>query len=878
MVRHFPFVMPLGLVALAAACSSGSKAPISQPTLTSVVPATVCTSAAVLSLGGTGFQAGASVRMGTVPAHSVSVQSSTAATASFASGLPVGGPYDVTLTNPDGGAATRSQAVRVVADLQVFYVDPPTVYNGISVEATVYGSGFTPPVQSVTVAPSTGGSSTSLAISYDASHPNQIQVTVPAGMAAGGYDLDVRDGTGCTGHLANAFQVTATTSLVLGPLDPAFGWSGADTAVTVTATSSPGFSPVPRLYLNPHTLGPGTVAAALGAVAYYSPTTLSAVVPSGLPAGSYDLIAVNPDGTVGFLANAFTVNSLPPPTISSLSPGTLPTGSVQSFTILGDDFRTPAVTLTCEDSTGAAVAAPPVTVSSFTATQVSASVNAAAGVAVCVVQVTDGDDLSYADFSALVFTNPAANLYASRSGPSLSVARRAPVALGGDATSVARFLHVAGGDDGAGVAYDTVESAPLDMFGVPSPFFVQRTRIAQARAFAGGTLIGRFLYLAGGSAGGSALNTVERAYVLDPAQRGQVADLFLAIDLGSSGLAPGLWYYRVSAVMGSNDAFNPGGENLPSDPFPVRLPDLGGGKRFDVTVSWQAVAGAAKYRVYRSLSAGATVGTEEVIAEVAAPSTSYTDAGAAPISTDTPLPVGSLGAWRTLAATLSVPREGPGVSWAVDPNDATAAYLYVIGGRQNATTASKTYEFLHLALGADGSQAPDASFTPGTSTLGTGRWQLAASQATSQLSSFIPAGSTYIYALSGVAADGTTLVTDADAALVGTGGQLGTFAALSILPRAGYASTAAANFVYAFGGLDAQPDTGIVSGEMCGPGATCGAKTIPQIANWNNEGVAMTTPRYLPGGTLSGACIYLAGGVTAVAPLTLTPTTEYFLW
>ncbi len=40
----------------------------------------------------------------------------------------------------------------------------------------------------------------------------------------------------------------------------------------------------------------------------------------------------------------------------------------------------------------------------------------------------------------------------------------------------------------------------------------------------------------------------------------------------------------------------------------------------------------------------------------------------------------------------------------------------------------------------------------------------------------------------------------------------------------------------------------------------------------------MTTPRYLPGGTLSGACIYVAGGVTAVAPLTSTPTTEYFLW
>ncbi len=883
MARHSRLVMSISAT-LVAACSGGSKAPTSHPTLTSVAPATTCSGGAVLALGGTDFQAGASVTLGAATASSVAVAGSTAATASFAPGLPLGGPYDVVLRNPDGGSATKAAAVRVVADLQVFYVDPSVLYNGISVLATVYGAGFTGPVQSVTATPSGGGTSTSLAFSpYAAARPNQVQVTVPAGLTPGSYDVAVVDATNCTGHLAGAFQVTATTTLVISAVDPGYGWTGADTGVAVTAdtTTAPGFSPVPRLYLNPSAPGPGAVAAALGAVAYGGPTALSAVVPSGLPAGNYDLIAVNPDGTVGILGNAFQVTSLPPPTIASLSPGTLPTGSPQAFDILGDNFRVPAVTLSCVDSTGAAVTAPAVTVSSFKLTSISASVNAASGVAACVVRVTDGDDLSFADFSALVFTNPAQNLYAPTAGPSLSVARRAPVALGGDATSAARFLHVAGGDDGAGNAYDTVESAPLDLFGVPSPFVAQRTRLAQARAFAGGALIGRFLYLAGGSASGTALNTVERAYVLDPAQRGQVTDLFLEFDSGSQGLAPGLWYYRVSAVMGSSDAFNPGGENLPSDPFPVQLPTLGT-KRFDVTVSWQAVAGAAKYRVFRSPSAGATAGTEQVIADVSAPATSFKDTGVAPISTDTPLPVGSLGSWTTLGTTLSVPREGPGVSWAVDPADPTAAYLYVMGGRQNGTTALKSYEFVKLTLGIDGSQTPDASFTAGTSQLGAARWQLGAAQATSQLSSFIPTGSTYLYALSGVAANGLTVVTDTDAALVATGGQLGSFTALKLLNRAGYTATAAGNFVYAFGGLNALPDLGIVSGEICGPGVlACGppaSQAPPAIVNWNSEGVAMTTARYLHGGTLSGACIYVAGGVTAAAPLTLTPSTEYFLW
>lgn len=62
MTRHSPFVTSM-LAALVAARFSGSKAPTSHPTLTSVLPATTCTSAAVLALGGTDFEAGASVTL-----------------------------------------------------------------------------------------------------------------------------------------------------------------------------------------------------------------------------------------------------------------------------------------------------------------------------------------------------------------------------------------------------------------------------------------------------------------------------------------------------------------------------------------------------------------------------------------------------------------------------------------------------------------------------------------------------------------------------------------------------------------------------------------------------------------------------------------------
>ena len=68
--------------------------------------------------------------------------------------------------------------------------------------------------------------------------------------------------------------------------------------------------------------------------------------------------------------------------------------------------------------------------------------------AVRVVRVTDGDNQTFGEFSALVITNPAQNLYGATMGPTLLEARRAPVVLGGNATTAARYLHVIAGDDG----------------------------------------------------------------------------------------------------------------------------------------------------------------------------------------------------------------------------------------------------------------------------------------------------------------------------------------------------------------------------------------------------------------------------------------------
>lgn len=847
------------------------------PDISSVQPAAVCSGSAQVTITGQGFADGAKVTLNGIDAQMVTVTGGTTAVARFAGGLPTGGPFAVTLSNPDGCSATSMATVQVVPGPQVFFVDPNVIYNGIQVQATVYGTGFIGAVQSVSLTPSAGGNPLALSFTYDAARPNQVQVIIPQGTAAGDYDLSLNDTSNCTATLAKAVKVVDQVTLALGmpALTPEFGWVNESTGVTVNGA---GFLEVPRLYLNPVNPGPGTVATAVGAVTFLDPAKLTALVPGNkLPVGQYDLIVVNPDGGVGVANAAFTVTSQPPPSILSLAPGSVANTNPQTFTINGADFRMPQVALTCIDSSGVPLGAnPAATVTASTATSIKVSFDASLAGVACVVRVTNTDDATFTDFSALVITNPAANLYPATFGPNLATARRAPVALGGDATSAARYLHVIGGDDGTGMtAFGTVETAPLDLFGKPSPFVPQRTTLTQARAFAGGAKIGRWLYVAGGSAGGMALDTVERAVVLDPDLRGEVTDLLLEVDR-SAGLGAGVWYYRIAAVMGPSDPFNPNGENLASDPFPVQLPDLGTTK-LTVTVGWQPVIGAVKYRVYRSPTAGATVGTEEVIAEVMAPSTSYKDAGGASISADRPLPIGSLGTWQVVA-TLSVPREGPGVSWGADPADPALAYLYVFGGRSSATAVHDTYELLPLTLAPDGSQAPAAAFVPGALKLGTARWQLGATRAVNEVSSRIPPGSTYLYALGGLDAAGTAVGAN-EAALVQAGGQLGTFTALpTSLKSAGYFAVVAGNYVFSFGGSNASPSATVVSGQICAKGVGgCTTPAPPDVANWN-AGQAMLTARYLHAGTLSGAFIYTAGGVTSLSPLMVTNSTEYRLW
>ncbi|MGC2182731.1 MAG: IPT/TIG domain-containing protein [Terriglobales bacterium] len=78
------------------------------PTFTAITPATGPTNGSAVTITGTGFQAGATVTIGGLPAGDVVVQDSATITAGTP-GLPVG-TADVTVKNPDGGTVSSTNA------------------------------------------------------------------------------------------------------------------------------------------------------------------------------------------------------------------------------------------------------------------------------------------------------------------------------------------------------------------------------------------------------------------------------------------------------------------------------------------------------------------------------------------------------------------------------------------------------------------------------------------------------------------------------------------------------------------------------------------------------------------------------------------------
>jgi hypothetical protein len=291
---------------------------VGGPGLSSVSPTSGPTSGGTtITINGSGFVSGATVRVNGVAATGVTFVSATQLRANTpAAGA---GTFAVQVTNPDTQVGTLASAFTYVAPPAVTSVSPtsgPTTGGTtITVTGSAFVSGATVRVNGVAATGVTFLSAT------------QVRAVTPAG-TAGARSVQVTNPDGQSSTLANAFTYTTTTpSPTLTAITPATGSTAGGTAVTLTGTNFTAGATV--------TIG-GTAATS---VVIASATSITAVTPAGA-AGARDVRVTLTGGQTATLTGAFTYTTpqVPSPTVTSLSPVSGPTAGGTAVALTGTNF------------------------------------------------------------------------------------------------------------------------------------------------------------------------------------------------------------------------------------------------------------------------------------------------------------------------------------------------------------------------------------------------------------------------------------------------------------------------------------------------------------------------------------------------------------
>lgn len=919
------------------ACASTTSTPLlvtSPPTVTTVMPSQVCSGGSELVVTGSGFRTGATVTVlcgsGGGATHVVDSLASEANEAGttlslrFGFGAIPGETCDVIVSNAmDCDSAPPHLQIAAVDGPIAFSSEPPVVYDGIHTQIKVFMTEImgTPVVRIVPTGEISGA--VTLASTIDPSNARRILALVPADTAPGSYDILVGDDTECAATLANGLVVTDSLGIDLEKIVQPFGLYTEDNAVSIlrvegVAADNVPFIPTPTAFLNP--TGSSTdPAVQLVGVTFIDDDTVTAVVPADLALGDYDLVVVDPDGNVGLLEDAYSAIDVSPPTIDNVFPQSIVNsdqfddpgggGNVnQTLTVFGQNFDTVTVSLICESPDGMSVA--PASVGTGTETCVSGCTITVdvdgSGLSpgdVCLVRVTNGDG-SYADYSAVGVTNPSRNLSNPVAGQDLITARRACVSGAVQATSAARFVYAVGGDGGpvdADAPFDSVEFAPVGVFGGMRPFVENPEPLGQARAFAAAETVGRYLYVFGGTDGTNALASAERALVLSPREVPVLTDLDLCLSGGTSacfgvvpttdGLASGEYAYRISAVIDPASLRNLGGETLASDPVVIRLPEIvaaGETRLVAVRLFWDAPVDALGvelediigYRIYRTPANGVAAADELWIGDVDATTFDFIDGGEV-LGTDRPLPQGSTSAWQALS-DLGVARNALASAVARDPDSATGYFVYALLGMDAgatdllAGTAHTSFEYLNVEVLPNGRQDVNGGWTTGTDTASlTGRFLHGAWVVDQTVFTPLASGESWIYVGGGRDGPGNTdvqgsienLQVQADGDLVFNANNPVQAADPS---RTGFATMAAFGRLFVLAGADPNPKADASSGQI---------ESVDVVStSFNNEGLQLVEARYVPGRSIQSAFLFLIGGQTTIPGGAVTASTEYIVW
>ena len=830
----------------------------SPPTISTVAPTPICEGTVTLDITGTNFAPGTQVSLGTTKASSVAFNSGSSIQAVFVG--TAAGFYSVSVSNGLNCGTTKLNAVELKPKPILLFADPPVIWQPLALPVKVWVSGLSNGVTTgkptaLSIRPSgTTTKPTAVTFLYNANSPQTLVVDVPANLAVGAWDLILLDNFVCTVTLTAAFTVTATVNVALTAIDPPFAKTGSATAIALKASNPAPTGKVTlqngvAVYLRS---ADGKTVVRATSVGFVNGGLATLLAPASLAVGSWDVVAINPDSSVGVLTKGLTVTQDSPPTIDTLAPGSVPTGGVV-LSVVGSAFASGCtVSRACVNSNGVA-SAHDLTTAVISTSELNVTTPAAlsAGMA-CVVRATNPDG-AYSDFSALGVTSPSENLTNFATSPSkLLQGRRGLALVSGRASAVARYLYAIGGDTGASSgALATIEAAQVDNLGNLGDFRNLPVALPSKLTLHAATVIGRSLFVVGGNTGAAASDKAYRAHILDPLDAPQISGFDIQV---GSGLGQGLWTWRVAAVINANAADNPSGLTLPSEPVQISVPK---GLALQPTLSWTAVANASAYVVYRTLKAGDNAAQTVAVATVASSSTSFVDQGLPPqVTPDSPRQLGDVSTW---SAVDSLPQvcEGHAVTVARDPSTAGLFHLYAIGGKSAGNALVTAVVRLGVTLVSSG-KVSVTTWQTGSPALSAGRWQLGAVTVDRTVTTRLSASTeAWVYAGSGATTSSFSNVVEG--AKVLAGGTLGAWTSLTqtFKNRSGYGVVAAANQVFAFGGESGSASTGGVSGQLCGPGGPC--SPAPGFKNFN-AGISLGTARYLFGMCVESGRIFAVGG------------------
>ncbi len=882
----------------------------SPPTIDSVIPDRVCSDGSTLTVNGSGIHESADFVLAGVEAEEDDIDindEGTQATVTFNGPIP-GDFATLEVINPgDCGTVYEEQELRVTDGPLPIFVDPPVVFNQMNTQVTIYAAGlFGGSIDQVDLV-HPDGETTELVHEVDDERPNVVQAIIPENILDEVDEADFNEGEAsadfairltdheitCSNQADDLITITDELTIALESIDPPFGAQDQSTGVTMTASSDPDagetqFQAIPRAYLNPSdTDDDSTQAREIRSVQFVDEVELGGIVPSGLAVGFYDLIVVNPDGSVGVLEDVFQVTEERPPLVDSVSPASWPNGEAAlQVDIEGHNFRDNAsVEVFCrqsgDDDTDEDQLDQPNNISVTSVgdqlVTIEVDTNNLEALSACYLRLTNADG-TYGEYSPITVTNPAQKFLEFQPGTEFNTARRAPTALAGSASRTARYLYVLGGDDGdVSGAMSSGEFARIDRFGAPQSWNPLPYDLPTGRTFADGVRVDDFLYMVGGHDGDNVSDQVLRARVLDPLDVPEIVNIDLDVeefvelppDETPEGLDRGTYYYRVSAVYTDDDPANPGGESLASEPQPLRLPIDG----ITLTISWEPPEDInhdiAYYRVYRSVDPDDPYGGESLIYETAdAGETSFTDDGTeAPDAGDHPLPQGSLGMWHEVA-TLNHGRMTAGITYAPSPAEDDEFFIYAIGGEDSSDDRRDDYEFFSVevdgprqqfvsapTIGVDGDDdvllgGPRSGHTAAVAHAGN-------ADAVSEVSPQI-----FVY---GGATDGAG-DTDIQVTTVGDDGQLEAWTTLGNPGLSGGARSGQAgavlnnNLVYAGGGGGGDAGDGGFHAEVqCDPNAGCPPASLP--SNLSNLSALNMEARAWMGNLPFRGFWYLTGGI-----------------